>query len=260
MSELQSSPPFDAPLSTALLVQAVQDVSSAATLADIIGIVTRAARAGTGADGVSFVLREGDQCHYVDEDSIAPLWKGRRFPLNECISGWTMLHRRAVAIPDITIDLRIPQDAYRSTFVRSLVMVPIRSQNPLGAVGAYWSEIREAPPAMVHWLQALADATSAGIEAVRAQGEVAELRRVGSNPPQGEPPRELVRMCAWTKRLFHDGQWMPIESYLRSRFGVQVTHGMSDDALSRLKQEVTNLMAREQNPPKDWGHPKPGSL
>ncbi len=233
-----------------MLIQAVQEVSVAETLDAIVAIVTHAARAGTGADGVSFVLRDGDKCFYVDEDSIAPLWKGRRFPLCECVSGWAMLHRQPVAIPDITQDLRIPQDAYRPTFVRSLVMVPIRSQDPIGAIGAYWASQHLASPETVHWLQALADATSAGIEAVRASEEVAELRRNASTPPLPEQPRELVRMCAWTKRLFHDGHWMSMEAYLRSRYGVEVTHGMSDDALARFKQEIDSVMGVPHPPAK----------
>lgn len=249
MPELQSSPPFDSPLSPALLIQAVQEVSSAATLPDIVRIVTRTARVGTGAAGVSFVLRDGDLCHYLEEDCITPLWKGKRFPINECVSGWAMLHRRPVAIADISVDLRVPQDAYQPTFVRSLVMVPIRSSAPLGALGAYWPDTREAPAELVTWLQALADASSAGIEAVRANSEVAELRRSGSNPPHGEAPREFVRMCAWTKRIFYQDQWMSIEAYLRSRYGVSVTHGMSEDALTRLKQEITALGAAGKPPP-----------
>lgn len=248
--KLSSSPPFATELSPTLLIQAVQDVSAAETLEAIIAIVNRAARTGTGADGVSFVLREGNQCYYVDEDSIAPLWKGKRFPLNTCVSGWAMLHRQAVAIPDITLDLRIPQDAYRPTFVRSLVVVPIRSQDPLGAIGAYWASNHQVSVEAVHWLQSLADATSAGIEAVRAADEVAKLRRSASSPPFSDGPPEMVRMCAWTKRLFHDGHWMSIEAYLRSRYGVTVTHGMSEDALSRFKQEIDSVMGGEHPPAK----------
>src|SRR5262249_27351111 len=59
----------------------------------VMEIVRSAARELTGADGATFVLREGDLCYYADEDAIAPLWKGRRFPASACISGWTMLHR-----------------------------------------------------------------------------------------------------------------------------------------------------------------------
>jgi hypothetical protein len=243
--ELQSSPPFDPSHTTALLINTVQEVSSASSLQEIMDVVKRTARTGTGADGASFVLREGDLCYYADEDSIAPLWKGRRFPMQECVSGWTMLHRQAAAIPDITLDPRIPQDAYRPTFVRSLVMVPIRSRDPVGAIGVYWGSSRLINSDFVHWLQALADATSAGIEAVRANAEVAALRRASAQPfagPDGEA--ESVRMCAWTKRIFHQGQWLSIEAFLHARYGLEVSHGMSEDALGRLKQEMSAVARR----------------
>jgi hypothetical protein len=43
-------------------------------------------------DGVS-PIRDGDHCYYADENAISPLWKGRRFPLSACISGWVMLNK-----------------------------------------------------------------------------------------------------------------------------------------------------------------------
>ena len=60
-------------------------------LAHILGVVRTAARQLVGADGVTFVLREGDDCAYLEEDAIAPLWKGCRFPMRQCISGWVMM-------------------------------------------------------------------------------------------------------------------------------------------------------------------------
>jgi hypothetical protein len=236
MVKTHTTPPAAELLSTRLLIETVQAVSAAASLADITGLVKAAARRGTGADGVSIVLREGERCFYADEDAIAPLWKGRRFPMSACVSGWAMHHRMPVVIPDITEDVRIPQDAYKPTFVHSLVMVPIRSADPVGAIGAYWGRIHQADAETVHWLQALADATSAGIEAVRASAEAEALRNpVASAPPQ---PDEMVRMCAWTKRLYHDGQWMSLEAFLDQRFGLKTSHGISEDALSRLAQEM----------------------
>lgn len=92
-----------------------------------------------GADGVTFVLREGNLCHYADEDAISPLWKGQRFPASTCISGWAMQNRQAAVIEDIYADDRIPHAAYRPTFVRSLVMTPVRMEDPVAAIGAYWA-------------------------------------------------------------------------------------------------------------------------
>src|SRR5215470_19971139 len=78
------------------LVSAVQELSLARTLATVQEVVRRAARELTGADGATFVLREGDKCFCADENAITPLWKGQRFPLSACISGWAMLHSRSV--------------------------------------------------------------------------------------------------------------------------------------------------------------------
>jgi hypothetical protein len=76
----------------------------ARSLAAVQEIVRLAARELTGDDGATFVLREGEQCFYADEDAIAPLWNGKRFPLSACISGWTMLNRESVAIEDTYAD------------------------------------------------------------------------------------------------------------------------------------------------------------
>lgn len=68
----------------------------------------------------------GELCFYADADAIAPLRKGQRFPMSQCISGWAMPHELSVAVPDIEQDNRIPLEPDRPTFVRDLVMVPIR--------------------------------------------------------------------------------------------------------------------------------------
>ncbi|MCC6876067.1 MAG: response regulator [Sandaracinaceae bacterium] len=132
----------------------------------------RAARALVSADGATFVLREADQCFDADEDAIAPLWKGRRFPVSECVSGWSMLHRRPAVVQDIYADERIPADAYRPTFVQSLVMVPIRTSDPIGAIGTYWANRRQPTESEVAVLQALADSTSIALENVALYGEL----------------------------------------------------------------------------------------
>ncbi|BEL05773.1 PAS domain-containing protein [Actinoplanes sichuanensis] len=149
------------------LLGVVQQLSAAHTDQAVRDITRHAARHLLDADGATFVLRDGDQCHYVDEDAIAPLWKGQRFPLSACISGWAMLNRQSVVIPDIYADPRIPHDAYRPTFVRSLIMVPIRARDPIGAIGVYWADQHAAGPDEVALVQALADTTCVAIENVR---------------------------------------------------------------------------------------------
>jgi hypothetical protein len=158
------------------LVATVQQLSLARSVLDVQLVVRSAARALTGADGASFVLRDGASCHYVDEDAISPLWKGQRFPVERCISGWAMQHRQPVVIEDIYADDRVPHDFYRPTFVRSLVIVPIRTIAPVGAIGCYWSSRYVATPAEVELLQAVADSTAVALENVRVYRLLDEAR------------------------------------------------------------------------------------
>lgn len=158
------------------LAAAVERLSAADDMDGIIRAVRECARAVSGADGVTFVLRDADQCHYVEEDAVGPLWKGRRFPLTACISGWCMLNNQVVAIPDIYVDDRIPHDAYRPTFVKSLVMVPVRAKEPIAAIGSYWSVNREFDEAEVALLEALSRSTAAAISAVQARERHARLQ------------------------------------------------------------------------------------
>lgn len=154
------------------LIRVIQQLSFARDLATVQEIVRHAARSLSGADGATFVLRENGMCHYADEDAIAPLWKGMRFPMSACISGWSMINRRAAVIPDIYADARIPAEAYQPTFVKSLAMVPIRSLDPIGAIGVYWGKRYEADPLQVRILQALADSTAVAMENVRIYTEL----------------------------------------------------------------------------------------
>lgn len=149
-----------------LLVDVVQKLSLARGLDAIVDIVRKAARQLTGCDGATFVLRDGPYCYYVDEDAISPLWKGQRFPLETCISGWAMLNSQSAVIPDIYADARIPHAAYRPTFVHSLAMVPIRSLSPIGAIGNYWASHHECTPQELMLLEALANTTAVAMENV----------------------------------------------------------------------------------------------
>lgn len=149
------------------LIQVSQDLSTAHTLDDVTRITRKAAREICQADGATFVLREGGLCSYVDEDAISPLWKGRKFPLEACISGWSILRGETVVIEDIYEDPRVPHEAYRPTFVKSLAMVPIRENDPIGALGNYWAEKHRAPEPCLVLLRSLANLVAIAVENVR---------------------------------------------------------------------------------------------
>lgn len=153
-------------------VVGIQELSLARDLDTVMKIVRHVAREITGADGATFILKENDKCFYADENAIGPLWKGGRFPLDSCISGWAMKNRKAAVIEDIYIDERIPIDLYKPTFVKSLAMVPIRTIDPIGAIGNYWAK-QHAPTAQeVTILQSLADFTAIAMENIKVHHEL----------------------------------------------------------------------------------------
>jgi GAF domain-containing protein len=155
------------------LAEAREGLSRAQTVEAVQTLVSTAARRVTRADGATFVLRDGGNCYYVEEDAIALLWKGQRFPITTCISGWTMLNREPAAIDDIYVDARIPHEAYRPTFVKSLAMVPIRPDRPVGAIGAYWRVKHRVTAAELDAMRALAAAADEAL--ARIADEVGHL-------------------------------------------------------------------------------------
>lgn len=153
---------------TAELIECLTELSRSRQASDVQNVVKRAARQLARADGAAFILREGEECFYVDEDAIGPLWKGRHFPMDDCVSGWAMRHRETVAIPDVFADERVPVDAYRPTFVRSMLMTPIGRDEPVGAIGVYWSRSFTPTVPQRALLQALADATAVALASTAA--------------------------------------------------------------------------------------------
>ena len=89
----EAPPSFDTPSyfrGIERLLRAARDLALARTQEDVQRIVSNAARELAGSDGAAFVLRDDGKCYYADEDAIAPLWKGHAFPIENCISGWSI--------------------------------------------------------------------------------------------------------------------------------------------------------------------------
>ena len=48
---------------------------------------------------------------------------------------------------------------------------------------------------------------------------------------------EILRVCAWTKQVNIDGQWIPIDMYLAKHLGLRLTHGISEAGLALLEKQ-----------------------
>ncbi|PXA87776.1 hybrid sensor histidine kinase/response regulator [Nostoc sp. 3335mG] len=162
----------------ARLIAAGERLATARSMKAVVDILRATAREIAGADGIAVVLRDREFCHYAAEDAVGALWTGQRFPMVNCISGWAMMNRQTVMIPDIRLDERIPQAAYAPTFVRSLVMVPVGSPRPVAAIGAYWSDVREHASETVERLEALARSAAIALENIRLLDSVQESDRL----------------------------------------------------------------------------------
>lgn len=222
------------------LVNVVQELSLQRDLESVTRIVRQAARKLSGADGVTFVLRDQDTCHYVDEDAISPLWKGMRFAIDECISGWCMINRKPVTIADIYADERIPHEAYRPTFVKSLAIVPIRTINPLGAIGNYWSQHHVPTSREIRLLQSLADITAVAMENITLYQQLEN--RVRQRTAELESANQAL--ADYSHSISHDLQ-APLRS-VKSLLEMMTEHiGAShDETLTRYANRMVNRIER----------------
>jgi len=186
------------------LAAAIDELAVAGSLEDVQRRVRAVARRLTGADGAELVMRDGRTCHCVDEDAIEPLMKGRSFALEDCVAGWSMIHHEPVVIEDIYADERVPHDLYRTTFVKSLLVVPIRSCDPLGAIGIYWAEPHRASHEEVAVVRALAGSSAGALERARLIKEV-ERRRVTEEDlrelSERDPLTGVLNRRAWDQAL-----------------------------------------------------------
>jgi two-component system CheB/CheR fusion protein len=150
------------------LTIAIQDLNVAASEGETLGILRRCAAQLTDAQGVAVVMRDGDQCHYLADDSDSELWPDQRFPMESCISGWAMLNGQPAVVPNVFQDPRVPHHLYGPTFVRSLIMTPMGDGEAFAALGVYWDHARDHSQSDVELLRTLADCAASTLGRIRA--------------------------------------------------------------------------------------------
>jgi two-component sensor histidine kinase len=243
---------------TGELLATVENLARAGTSEDIVELIRVSARRLVGCDGIALIIRDGNLCHYVEEDTVGPLWKGRKFVMSECISGWAMLNDETVVISDIAKDPRIPVHLYSGTFVRSLVMAPVGVERPVGALGAYWSQVYQPSGYEIETIETLARATATALENARL---VAALSRALA---QAELERDELRHRV--KNAYLAAQSLAALSlppdYSRV-FAARIAalaraHDLIDKKLSQQDSiQIAELLQAELEP---YGHDEPGRV
>jgi two-component system CheB/CheR fusion protein len=89
------------------------------------GVVCRAVRELTGADGATLVLREGDRCAMPRKTGSLRCGRAAISRLTSAFSGWAMQHQEVAIVEDVHADPRLQHALYGPTFVNSLAMIPV---------------------------------------------------------------------------------------------------------------------------------------
>lgn len=221
---------------TGILIDSVQKLSLARNINDVMEMVKVNARQITQADGVTFILSDEDTCYYVDEDSAAPLWKGRRFAMSTCISGWVIREGTPAIIEDVDADERIPMEFYQSTYVKSMCMVPIRDTNPMGAIGIYWSYRYPATREQVKYLQLLANATAVVIENINLMNTL-EQRVEERTRELAIANSKLANEIAEKERAEEEVRRLSMEDYMTGLHNRRGFFQMANEAFKLAKRE-----------------------
>ncbi len=53
----------------------------------------------------------------------------------------------------------------------------------------------------------------------------------------------IVNMCAYSRTIEHDGEWLSFEQYLQRRFNIATSHGLSPAEFERLRAAATGPAA-----------------
>jgi PAS domain S-box-containing protein len=67
-----------------------------------------------------------------------------------------------------------------------------------------------------------------------APGLHASFHTLASGAGEAEVGTWMPTLCAWTKQVKLEDEWVPIEEYLYRAHGITVSHGMSPDAFEAL--------------------------
>lgn len=57
---------------------------------------------------------------------------------------------------------------------------------------------------------------------------------------------QILTMCAWTKKVKVEGEWMTIEEFLTKYYHLNITHGITEEAAKKLAEEAHLLLEEDE--------------
>ena len=150
------------------LVPVLDEFLSARDLTDVWNVIHKSVQHLTGADTATFNLRKEILHDHANARTIN-LLKAKGFPIDSYITKQVINRPEPVIIDDIQSDEQVPSAIRRSSPFRSLIMVPVRQDHPIGTIGAYWSEHFSQLSEMVGALQFLGELASFAVGQIERQ-------------------------------------------------------------------------------------------
>jgi signal transduction histidine kinase len=104
-----------------------------------------------------------------------------------------MISAETAVIPDVSMDERVPEELYATTFVRAMAMAPVNVEDPIAAIGAYWSQPYTPATWEVETLEALAEAAATAFRNIEVIATLsAREDPMGLNPNNEAAPSEFT--------------------------------------------------------------------
>ena len=141
---------------------AVQAICGASALEELMASTLDGARRLTGADGATLIWQTDGGCWCLDDDTESPRQERRARP-GDAVAAWLTRARMPAIIADIANDAISLRDSCLLPSARSLVIVPIRTQEPIGTLVAWWRNARTLPATHALMLELLAESARLGI-------------------------------------------------------------------------------------------------
>lgn len=60
---------------------------------------------------------------------------------------------------------------------------------------------------------------------------------------------KFMKVCAWCRRIEHEGRWMPLEAFFRTSLAKPTSHGICEECLRKAKTQIDAARQTEPNCP-----------